>query len=181
MARQHGGVFMNRIGNSGYPRSGLPPTKATAAPAFALLLVTATWGGKAPQRVALKPHFALISAMLKTLLFVVGLALTAPVALAQTAPAAAPATKAPQYQYCMLVLNSSYFDGRDVRLEFGQSVKNTPENPELVQANAVVRKLASVVVALNYMSSQGWECINVSTLSSDTSIPDTGYLLRRAK
>ena len=118
--------------------------------------------------------------MLKTLLFVVGLALVAPAVFAQMAPAAASA-KAPQYEHCILVLNSNYFEGRDVRLEFGQDVKNAPQNAELIQANAVVRKLASVVAALNYMSSQGWECVNVSTLPDASSIADTGYLLRRAK
>ncbi|MBF9236208.1 hypothetical protein I2I05_02255 [Hymenobacter sp. BT683] len=118
--------------------------------------------------------------MFKTFVFLAAFGLAAPAAFSQTVPAS-PAARAPQYEYCILVLNSSYFDGKDVRLEFGQSVKNAPQNLELTQANATVRKLASVPGALNYMSSQGWECTNVTTLSSGTSIPDTGYLLRRAK
>jgi hypothetical protein len=117
--------------------------------------------------------------MLKTLFFVLGLALAAPAAFAQTAPTATSSAKAAQYEHCILVLKGSFFESKTVQLEFGQSAKNTPENPELVQANVVVRKLSSIVAALNYMSSQGWECINVTTISDD--VPDTGYLLRRAK
>ena len=79
------------------------------------------------------------------------------------------------------MLSARFFEDKGVRLEFGQNVKDAPQNPALVQANAVVRKLASVTAALDYMSSQGWECINVTTLSSDFPTPDTGYLLRRAK
>jgi hypothetical protein len=119
--------------------------------------------------------------MFKTLVFAVGLALTAPAAFAQTASAAQPVAKAPQYEHCILVLRDSYYDSRNIGLEFGQSVRSATPNPDLVQANIVVTKLRSVVAALDYMSSQGWECINVSTLVDNTTSPNTGYLLRRAK
>jgi hypothetical protein len=116
--------------------------------------------------------------MLKTLLFVTGLALTAPAAFSQTIPTVS-AAKAPQYEHCILVLRGTYYASRNIYLEFGQDVKDAPQNPELLQANAALRKLASVVSALNYMSSQGWECISVNTLPGDSG--DAGYLLRRAK
>lgn len=116
--------------------------------------------------------------MFKTFLFVVGLALIAPAAHAQATPAAS-AAKAPQYEHCILVLSWSRYDGKEIRLEFGKDLKNVPQNPELIKADAVVQKLGSVVAALNYMSSQGWECISVNTLPGST--PYTGYLLRRAK
>lgn len=118
--------------------------------------------------------------MLKPLLFALALALTAPAAFAQTAPAT-PAVKTPQYEHCILVLGTTDFSSKNVRLEYGQDVKGTPQNPELIQANAAVIKLASVVAALNYMSSQGWECINVNTLVDASTNPTTGYLLRRVK
>ncbi|OGX85608.1 hypothetical protein [Hymenobacter glacialis] len=117
--------------------------------------------------------------MLKALITALLLAGTAPAAFAQVASAAVAGAKAPQYEHCILVLGDAYYDGRDVKLEFGQGVKDAPQNPELLQANAAVRKLRSVVAALNYMSSQGWECINVSTLEGVTG--HTGYLLRRAR
>ncbi len=115
--------------------------------------------------------------MLKTLFFGLGLALAAPAAFAQTAPAA-PVAKVPQYEYCLLVASSTYYNAR---LEFGQRLKDAPENPALIQADVAVRKLRSVVAALNYMSGQGWECINVTTVADNTANPDISYLLRRAR
>ena len=135
-------------------------------------------GGAWPLACSFGLHLVRFS-MFKTLVFLVGLALAVPAAFAQTTPA--PVAKAPQYEHCILVLSARFFEDKGVRLEFGQNVKDAPQNPALVQANAVVRKLASVTAALDYMSSQGWECINVTTLSSDFPTPDTGYLLRRAK
>lgn len=117
--------------------------------------------------------------MLKTLFLALLLAGGAPAAFAQTAPAATLAAKVPQYEHCILVLSGSYYDNKNVKLEFGQDAKGVPQNPELIQANAAVRKLGSVVAALNYMSSQGWECVNVNSLGDNSS--ETGYLLRRAK
>ena len=118
--------------------------------------------------------------MLKTLLFALALALTAPAAFAQTFPAI-PAVKTPQYEHCILVLGTTDFSSKNVRLEYGQDVKGVSPKPEMNQANMTVRKLASVVAALDYMSSQGWECINVNTLVDASTNPTTGYLLRRVK
>ncbi|WP_035560765.1 hypothetical protein [Hymenobacter sp. IS2118] len=116
--------------------------------------------------------------MLKTLTFALLLASAAP-AFAQTAPVASAVAKAPQYEHCIMVLMSAYYGGSNIILEFGQDAKGAPANPELIQADVAIRKLRSVVLALNYMSSQGWECISVNTLAGDGG--DTGYLLRRAK
>lgn len=114
--------------------------------------------------------------MRKTLFLALLLALATPAAFAQTTPTA-PAAKPPQYEHCMLMASGAYF----ARLDFGQRVKETPQNPELLRADEAVRKLRSVVAALNYLSSQGWEYISVNTFADGTTNPTTGYLLRRAK
>ncbi|UOQ97794.1 hypothetical protein MUN81_21525 [Hymenobacter sp. 5317J-9] len=117
--------------------------------------------------------------MRNPLLFVLALALTGPAAFSQTIPPPASAARAPQYEHCILVLEDAYHAGNSLHLEYGQDVRKAAPKPELLQANATVRRLNSVVAALDYMSSQGWECINVNSLPGATA--ETGYLLRRAK
>ena len=108
-------------------------------------------------------------------------------ASAQTIPTASP-NAVTQSQYCILVNTGAYYSNSDVRLDYGQNIKNAVVDPQLVQADAAVRKLGTVVAALNYMSSLGWECLGINTLTSRVNQAtggyadaQTGYLLRRAK
>ncbi|MEL5994669.1 hypothetical protein [Hymenobacter segetis] len=108
-------------------------------------------------------------------------------ASAQTTPTASPTTVA-QSQYCILVSTGSHYSDTDVRLDYGQNVKNAVVDLQMVHADAAISKLGNVVAALNYMSSLGWECIGLNTLPSRINQAtggyvdsQTGYLLRRAK
>lgn len=103
-------------------------------------------------------------------------------ARAQTAPAvAAPGP----CQYCVLLVDDTYFSnpGR-LQLDYGQQAKPAVVSPELRADEALIRKMASVVVALNYLSSRGWECWNVNTVQSKSVASgfvtsETRCLLRR--
>ena len=105
-------------------------------------------------------------------------------ALAQTAPATRPASSVP-YQHCTLVSEGDYNLSSRVFLEYGQNARDAAQFPDLAQDNVAVRKLRSAMAALNYLSSRGWECVGVSTLSSKINPSSgnvdaaTGYLLRR--
>ena len=81
----------------------------------------------------------------------------------------------------MLIVRGEHFfpSGDRMLLDYGQAAKGSAPNPEMQQASIAIDKMKSTMEALNYLSSQGWECINVSTLAGATG--DTGYLLRRAK
>ena len=120
--------------------------------------------------------------MLKTLAFALLLSSAASPVCAQSL---APAGALPiAYQHCILVsLGDAYASSR-IRLEYGQGAKLPVRDAQMVQDNQAVAKLGSVVSALNYMSLRGWECINVSTITSSgaySSSTDSqvGYLLRR--
>jgi hypothetical protein len=113
--------------------------------------------------------------MLKHLALGLFLASAASPALAQTAPAAAPAA-AGQYQYCNLLGFGT--QGRNARLEYGQHSKSPVGNPELEALDEKVKNLDSAISALNYLTSSGWEYVSVTALSpGDTSY--IVYLLRR--
>jgi len=113
--------------------------------------------------------------MLKHLVLALFLAPVALPALAQTTPAPAPAT-AGQYQYCNLISGGN--TGRYASLDYGQRPKHTAPNPEMEALEAKVKDLDSVILALNYLTSHGWEYVDVTSLS-----PGNGatiyYLLRR--
>jgi hypothetical protein len=82
------------------------------------------------------------------------------------------------YEHCMLVVQG--YEYGDARLEYGQNFEGGSKDQAMKRTDLTVRKLWSGVAALNYLSSQGWECVGVSTVS--TSATDrTGYLMRRAK
>ncbi|MDO7851186.1 hypothetical protein [Hymenobacter convexus] len=107
-----------------------------------------------------------------------GALLTASIpSFAQTARPAASAA-AVQYEHCILVVTGREYDHAE--LEYGQHFKDGSKDEAMAKTDQVVRKLRSAVAALNYLSSQGWECVGVSTASPNT-FDQTGYLMRRAK
>ena len=123
--------------------------------------------------------------MLNFLCLAVLFAVVARPAAAQTAPAPA---SPPHYQYCTVVNLGSTYSSTDVMLEYGQNGTGPAPDPQLVQAEPVIRKPRSSMAALNYMSSLGWECIGVDTkmLPVNKEVDryietHTGYLLRRVK
>lgn len=125
--------------------------------------------------------------MLKPFYIALMLAMASVDASAQTTSTVSPTTAA-QSQYCILVNTGAYYSNADVRLDYGQNIKNAVVDPQLVEADVAVRKLGTVVAALNYMSSMGWECIGLNTLTSRMNQAtggyadaQTGYLLRRAR
>ncbi|RZK33280.1 MAG: hypothetical protein EOO57_13520 [Hymenobacter sp.] len=122
---------------------------------------------------------------LLALLFAAATLPTLAQAVAETNPAAG------QYQYCNLVSNGS--PGRNAELDYGQHAKiktsqTEPDgvygmpktalasrNAELEALNAVVKKLDSPMLALNYLANHGWEYLGVTSLSPSVVI----YVIRR--
>lgn len=88
-----------------------------------------------------------------------------------------------QYRFCLLsVSNRTY----EVFLDYGHYGKPAVNNSQLEKDAEIVHKSQSIVIALNYMSSKGWECLNASTLPARPNSQDanaatayTSYLLRR--
>ena len=101
------------------------------------------------------------------------LSATALPALAQTNPAPNP-TAAGQYQYCNLV--GYGIQGRSARLEYGQHPKPAVANPEMEALDEKIKNLDSVLLALNYLTNNGWEYTGVTSLSQGDLII---YVLRR--
>lgn len=111
----------------------------------------------------------------KHLALALGLARAAQPALAQITPAPTPAAAGP-YQYCNLIGYGT--QGRDASLEYGQHPKPLTANPEMEALNEKVKSLDSAVLALNYLTSHGWEYVAVTAFSPGTSAYSL-YLLRR--
>jgi hypothetical protein len=108
------------------------------------------------------------------------LALTAAPTLAQTSSGS---SLAPVYRHCLIAGRDSNYAG--VHLEYGQEAFPAVNDTQLAQDDAIVRKLGSMIAALNYMSRRGWECIGINTVPSDVSqstgavYSTTSYLLRQ--
>lgn len=109
--------------------------------------------------------------MLKYFTLALLLVATSRPARAQTAPATS--STPGQYQYCNLV--GYYTTGRDAHLEYGQHAKPAVTNPELEALDAEIKELDSATVALNYLTSRGWEFVNVTSLAPASII----YILRK--
>jgi hypothetical protein len=113
--------------------------------------------------------------MLKHLALALFLASAALPALAQTSPAPTAAATG-QYQYCNLISGGTI--GRNASLDYGQHDKHMAANPEMEALNEKVKDLKSVISALNYLTSHGWEYVDV-TSSSPGNGATIYYLLRR--
>lgn len=100
---------------------------------------------------------------------------------AQTTRPAASAAAVPS-EHCILVATGADY-GR-VQLNYGRTMKDDSKNEAMAETDRMVRKLGTAVAALNYLSSQGWECIGVTTVATGTNGSggsQTDYLMRRAK
>ncbi|AMR26764.1 hypothetical protein A0257_06330 [Hymenobacter psoromatis] len=118
------------------------------------------------------------------------LLLNAPVAWAQTAPAAPPTTAPAPYRYCALVVDDRYFSIPDrLALDYGQGAPGALPDPEMAEMATNIRGSRSVIDALNYLTRHGWELVQVTTVPSETTgsgtdyrhyvSSETRYLLRR--
>jgi hypothetical protein len=92
------------------------------------------------------------------------------------------------YQYCaLLVDDSSFAYPSNLLLDYGQRAKpESIQNAELQEASEKIRKMNSIVAALNYLSVRGWECWNVNTVQTRNPVnnqllSETHYLLRRSQ
>ncbi|GEM_PF-1608650 len=113
-------------------------------------------------------------------------------ALGQQGTSIAPQLGSGQYEYVLLVATK----GSGAILDFGQSreaekdlEKRAPTTEQEVDAQAV-RKLDHAVLALNYLSSRGWECLGLSSRQQSSGSTSSGsfsiysateYLLRRRR
>lgn len=109
---------------------------------------------------------------MKHLLLATGLLLAQGARAQSTAPA--PATQPAHYQYGLL-----YQAGNTWQLDYGQDAKPAVVAADLREDNAAIAKLKSVVAALNYLDSRGWEYVNSTSYSGTTYSGRTDYLLRR--
>lgn len=114
--------------------------------------------------------------------------LLALVLLTGTAHAQSHLQPAPAFHYCaLLVDDSSFAYPGNLLLDYGQRAKpEGVQNAELQEASEKIRKLNSIVAALNYLSARGWECWNVNTVQTRNSVTnqlltETHYLLRRSQ
>lgn len=105
-----------------------------------------------------------------------------------TGTAHAQSHPAPAFQYCALLVDDSAFAyPSNLLLDYGQRAKpEGVQNAELQDASEKIRKLNSIVAALNYLSARGWECWNVNTVQTRNAITnqmltETHYLLRRSQ
>jgi len=116
--------------------------------------------------------------------------LTLPVQGQQTTPATSLAIA--QYEHITLVATN----GGNAILDYGQGreeeklqAKKEPVTERQIDA-AAVRKLQSAMLALDYLSSRGWECLGISSRQKSSGSTTSGsfdiyssteYLLRRRK
>jgi len=105
-----------------------------------------------------------------------------------TSTAHAQSRPATVFQYCaLLVDDSSFAYPSNLLLDYGQRAKpEGVQNTELQEASEKIKKMNSVVAALNYLSIRGWECWNVNTVQTRNPInnqllSETHYLLRRGQ
>lgn len=86
--------------------------------------------------------------------------------------------------YCLLVVSGRYFiTDAHLQLDYGQNMQQPVQNTELAALAEQVWHFTSVPAGLNYLYSQGWECVQNATLTTETSghyvESQIGYLLRR--
>ena len=114
------------------------------------------------------------------------LALASP-AFAQQTTTVAPAL-AGQYEYALLIA----VNGNNAFLDYGQLKDLGKQAPttELEKDDAAVRALNRAVLALNYLSGRGWECLGLSSRQRSSGSTSSGsfaiysateYLLRRRR
>lgn len=119
---------------------------------------------------------------MKYLLLLAGL-LLATIGRAQTA--AAPASPV-VYRYCALVVDDRLFASPgNPRLHYGRFSAKAPTDETLEDAEKKIRKAGDITFALNYLSSLGWECFNVTTVATSNIRgnidAETRYLFRQVK
>jgi hypothetical protein len=99
---------------------------------------------------------------------------------AQTTPAATPAVAT---QYCTLVASGATYSAMQFQLDYGRQAKKYLSEPEAAEARAdqaALNQLFTVADALNLLSSHGWECIGVSTITTSLASPTTTGFVPRA-
>ena len=114
---------------------------------------------------------------MRLLLF--SLLLAAPTLSRGQALATAPAVAT---QYCTLLASGSSYGTMQFQLDVGRQAKKYLSAAEASEARAdqtALNEIFTVADALNLLSSHGWECIGVSSLTSSLTAPTTtGYVPR---
>lgn len=101
-------------------------------------------------------------------------------AQAPATPATAPAVAT---QYCTLVAVGSTYSGMQLQLDYGRQAKKYLSAPEAAEAKTdqvALDNIFTIADALNFLSSHGWECIGVSSVTSSLSGPTTSGFVPRA-
>ena len=112
-------------------------------------------------------HFLLTGILLLATSALPGFAQTTPL----TSPAPAPRSS---YQYGTLCGS-----GNDWNFDYGQSGKPALLDATLAHDAALLKKMNSDALALNYLSNHGWEVLALSAYSGSTFSGRIIYLLRR--
>ncbi len=89
-------------------------------------------------------------------------------------------TPAVATQYCTLVAVGSTYSGMQLQLDYGRQAKKYMSEPEAAEARAdqvALSDIFTIADALNFLSSHGWECVGVSSVTSSLVSPSTaGYI-----
>ncbi len=108
-------------------------------------------------------------------LFLLWLLAATPV-LSRAQAVASATTPAVATQYCTLVATGSTYSGMQLQLDYGRQAKRYLSAPEAAEAQAdqvALTTIFTIADALNLLSSHGWECIGVSSLTTGLSSPNT--------
>jgi hypothetical protein len=107
------------------------------------------------------------------------LLLSAPAPSRAQALATAPAVAT---QYCTLLASGTSYGTMQFQLDVGRQAKKYLSAAEASDARAdqtALNEIFTVADALNLLSSHGWECIGVSSITSSLTAPTTtGYVPR---
>lgn len=86
-------------------------------------------------------------------------------------------TSYPTEQYCIVIVSPKLFSSKfDLSIDFGEETNAINNQAE----NETIKKIGSLVDALNYMSRKGWQLIN-SYAASNTNkgISEHHYVMRK--
>jgi hypothetical protein len=93
-----------------------------------------------------------------------------------------PAATIAPYRYCALVVDDSHFSSRNrLTLDYGQTVKGAPAEPEMAEMAKNIDGSTSVIDALNYLSRHGWELLTVTNVPSQTTGTSGQYITSESR
>jgi hypothetical protein len=92
----------------------------------------------------------------------------------------------PALQYCMLIIEGRFLSSKKkVYVDFGdQNDEIIPSNYAVITEAAKVRDFITIIDALNYMASIGWEVVHLTPFETDQdggTFENFRYLMKRSR